>query len=225
MRSVRHAMNRARRAGYQVQIDPVWDLDPTQRTEAEQLSQRWRRGGPERGFSMALSRFAAAEDADCLIVQARNFAGELVAVLQLVPWGKDGLSLDLARRNPDLENGVMELMIAELLAAAPTRGISRVSLNFAVFRSSLARGERIGAGPFLRAWVWMLLLASRWWQIASLYRANAKFRPAWEPRFICFRLARDLGPIIGAALAVEGFLHWPRLAPRRTDSTPAGASC
>ena len=42
---------------------------------------------------MALSRFAAIEDADCLIVQARNFVGELVAVLQFVPWGKDGLSL------------------------------------------------------------------------------------------------------------------------------------
>jgi lysyl-tRNA synthetase class 2 len=149
-----------------------------------------------------------------------------VAVLQLVPWGDDGLSLDLVRRHPDLENGVMELMIAELLAAAPGRGVSRVSLNFAVFRSSLARGERIGAGPFLRAWVRLLLLASRWWQIASLYRANAKFRPAWEPRFICFRLARDLGPIIGAALAVEGFLHWPRLIPRRaTDSTVGGGSC
>ena len=113
----------------------------------------------------------------------------------------------------------MELMIAELLAAAPSRGVSRVSLNFAVFRSSLARGERIGAGPLLRAWVGLLLVASRWWQIASLYRANAKFRPAWEPRFICFRLARDLGPIIGAALAVEGFLHWPRIPRHRTNST------
>jgi len=224
MRSVRQAVNRARRAGYHVVIDPVWDLDPAQRTEAEQLSHRWRRGA-ERGFSMALSRFASPEDPDCLIVQARNFVGELVAVIQLVPWGSDGLSLDLVRRHPDLENGVMELMIAELLAAAPGRGISRVSLNFAVFRSSLARGERIGAGPFLRAWVRMLLVASRWWQIASLYRANAKFWPAWEPRFICFPLARDLGPIIGAALAVEGFLHWPRLPRRHANSTLAGGSC
>lgn len=226
MRSVRQAVNRARRAGYQVRLDQVRDLDPAQRKDVEQVSERWRRGGPERGFSMALSRFAAAEDPECLIVQCRNCVRELVAVLQLVPWGSDGLSLDMVRRHPDLENGVMELMIAELLAAAPARGISRVSLNFAVFRSSLARGERIGAGPFLRAWVRMLLLASRWWQIASLYRANAKFRPAWEPRFLCFRLARDLGSIIGAALVAEGFLHWPQLIPRRTtDSTLAGRSC
>ena len=224
MRSVRQAVNRARRAGYRVRIERVQDLDPACREKAEQLSQRWRRGGRERGFSMALSRFAAEMDPDCLIVQAFNCFGDLVAVLQLVPWGDDGLSLDLVRRHPELENGVMELMIAELLAAGPGRRISRVSLNFAVFRSSLARGERIGAGPFLRAWVRLLLLASRWWQIASLYRANAKFRPAWEPRFICFQLARDLGPIVGAALAIEGFLHWPRFS-RRADSTWIGASC
>jgi lysyl-tRNA synthetase class 2 len=223
MRSVRQAVNRARRAGYRVRIELVRDLDPAWREKAEHLSQRWRRGGRERGFSMALSRFAAAVDPDCLIAQAFNCVGDLVAVLQLVPWGKDGLSLDLVRRHPELENGVMELMIAELLAAAPGRRISRVSLNFAVFRSSLARGERIGAGPVLRAWVRLLLLASRWWQ-ASLYRASAKFRPAWEPRFICFQLARDLGPIIGAALAIEGFLHWPRFS-RRADSTWIGASC
>jgi lysyl-tRNA synthetase, class II len=50
MRSVRQAVNRARRAGYQIRIDQVRDLDPAQRKQVEQLSQRWRRGGPERGF-------------------------------------------------------------------------------------------------------------------------------------------------------------------------------
>jgi lysyl-tRNA synthetase class 2 len=154
---------------------------------------------------MALSRFAAPVDPDCLIVQTRS-AGNLAIVLQLVPWGDDGLSLDLVRRRPQLDNGVMELTIAELLSVAASRGIARVSLNFAMFRSSLARGERIGAGPFLRAWVRLLLVLSRWWQIASLYRANAKFRPSWEPRFLCFALARDLGPIVWAALQAEGFL-------------------
>ena len=201
------------------------DLDPATGSRPSSCHSAGAAAHTNEDFRWRCHGSARAEDADCLIVQARNLVGELVAVLQLVPWGNDGLSLDLVRRHPDLENGVMELMIAELLAAAAGRGVSRVSLNFAVFRSSLARGERIGAGPFLRAWVRMLLIASRWWQIASLYRANAKFRPAWEPRFICFKLARDLGPIIGAALAVEGFLHWPRLPRRYPNSTLVGGSC
>jgi lysyl-tRNA synthetase class 2 len=207
MRTVRQAVNRGRRAGYQVSVDRIGDLSEGRLHDLRQETDQWRTsGGNERGFSMALSRFAAPIDRDCLIVQTRSAAGNLAVVLQLVPWGDDGLSLDLVRRRPQLENGVMELSIAELLKVAASRGITRVSLNFAMFRSSLARGERIGAGPFLRAWVRLLLVLSRWWQIASLYRANAKFRPRWEPRFLCFALARDLGPIAWAALQAEGFL-------------------
>ena len=144
-------------------------------------------------------------------------------MLQFVPWGDDGLSLDLVRRHPDLENGVMELMIAELLAAAP-RPRCAAGVLVELCRVSLVLGARrthLASASFLRAWVRLLLVASRWWQIASLYRANAKFRPAWEPRFICFRLARDLGPIIGAALAVEGFLHWPRILDTVRTQLPA----
>jgi lysylphosphatidylglycerol synthetase-like protein (DUF2156 family) len=161
-----------RRAGYQVAVDRVGDLNESQLRDLREETDRWRTsGGNERGFSMALSRFAAPVDPDCLIVQTRS-AGNLAIVLQLVPWGDDGLSLDLVRRRPQLDNGVMELTIAQLLSVAASRGTARVSLNFAMFRSSLARGERIGAGPFLRAWVRLLLVLSRWWQIASLYRAK-----------------------------------------------------
>jgi len=211
MRTVRQAVNRARRIGYRVAIDRVGDLKESQLRELREETDRWRAGRRnERGFSMALSRFAAPIDPDCLIVQTRSATGDLAVVLQLVPWGDDGLSLDLVRRHPQLDNGVMELTIAEILNVAARRGLARVSLNFAMFRSSLARGERIGAGPFLRAWVWLLLVLSRWWQIASLYRANAKFRPSWEPRFLCFTLARDLGRIAWAALQAEGFLPTSR---------------
>ena len=223
MRSVRQAVNRVARSGYHtiIQRTAAFSADRLRAVDLESSS--WRgHGGPERGFSMALSRFGDPRDPDCVIVLGRNQAGELKVVLQFVPWGTDGLSLDLMRRHPDLDNGVMEFVIANLLKACPSLGIQRISLNFAVFRSSLARGERIGAGPITRAWVGFLLFLSRWWQIASLYRANAKFRPSWEPRFICFTQARDLGHITWAALQAEGYLRlpWHRKIkePRRNDS-------
>ena len=93
-------------------------------------------------------------------------------------------------------------------------GITRLSLNFAVFRAALERGERLGAGPVTRAWRSMLVFASRWWQIESLYRFNAKFGPEWEPRFVCFRNNRDLPRVAVAALEAEAFLVWPDLSPR-----------
>jgi lysyl-tRNA synthetase class 2 len=96
--------------------------------------------------------------------------------------------------------------------AAPGFGIRRVSLNFAVFRSVFARGERLGAGPVLRAWHSVLLLASRFWQIESLYRANAKYQPEWVPRFVCFRSSADLPRVGVAGLRAEAFLVAPRWA-------------
>jgi lysyl-tRNA synthetase class 2 len=98
-----------------------------------------------------------------------------------------------------------------------------VSLNFAVFRSALERGGRLGAGPVLRMWRELLLVASRWFQIESLYRFNAKFRPMWEPRFICYRNAREIPRVAIAALEAEVFLVWPNqwLALRRARSAAA----
>jgi lysyl-tRNA synthetase class 2 len=91
------------------------------------------------------------------------------------------------------------------MAAAEGLGVRRVSLNFAVFRAALERGERIGAGPIARTWAKLLRLASRWWQIDSLYRFNDKFRPRWVPRYVAFPAVRDLPRILVAALEAEGF--------------------
>ncbi|HWS34089.1 MAG TPA: phosphatidylglycerol lysyltransferase domain-containing protein, partial [Actinoplanes sp.] len=90
--------------------------------------------------------------------------------------------------------------------AGQALGIRRVSLNFAVLRSVFARAEQLGAGPVLRLWHRVLRLLSGVWQIESLYRANAKYLPAWQPRYLCFPTARDLPRIAVAALTAEAFL-------------------
>jgi lysyl-tRNA synthetase class 2 len=84
-----------------------------------------------------------------------------------------------------------------------------------VFRSALERGERIGAGPVLRLWRGILLFASRWFQIESLYKFNAKFAPVWVPRFFVFPGASDAPRVALAALEAEAFLVWPKLEMRR----------
>ena len=93
--------------------------------------------------------------------------------------------------------------------------MKRLSLNFAVFRNALERGGKIGAGPVLRAWRGLLLFMSRWFQIESLYKFNAKFCPAWEPRFCVFPGTRDALRVGIAALEAEAFLVLPKLAAPR----------
>jgi lysyl-tRNA synthetase class 2 len=209
MRAVRQAVNRVRRAGITAAIERTGDLPPDVLDAVTTAADRWRVGRAERGFSMALGRFGDPSDGACVLVRATDGAGVLRGLLHLVPWGRHGLSLDLMRRDRNSDNGLVEFMVTELMAAAPGIGVRHVSLNFAMFRSTFARGERIGAGPALRTWRRILLVASRFWQIESLYRSNRKYRPIWTPRFVCFRAARDLPRIAIAALEAEAFIGRP----------------
>jgi lysyl-tRNA synthetase class 2 len=133
----------------------------------------------------------------------------LKALLHFVPWGSDGLSLDLMRRDRSAQPGLNDFMIVETIKAAQDLGIKRISLNFAAFRSALERGERIGAGPITRLWRRFLLFLSRWFQIESLYKFNAKFGPMWVPRFLVFTGPGDAIRVGLAALEAEALLVWP----------------
>ncbi|MEU6845698.1 phosphatidylglycerol lysyltransferase domain-containing protein [Streptomyces sp. NPDC046716] len=214
MRNVRQMVKRIERAGYETRVRRIRDLGPGELDRIRRAADDWRGTDTERGFSMALGRIGDAADGDCLIATAHKSDadgpgpyGDLRAVLHFVPWGDTGVSLDLMRRDRAADPGMNELLIVAALQAAPKLGISHVSLNFAMFRSALARGEKIGAGPVLRAWRGLLVFLSRWFQIESLYRFNAKFRPRWEPRFVVYRSSKDLPRIGWAAMRAEGFVN------------------
>ncbi len=209
MRNVRQMVARVERNGYTFQARRLRDIPPTERAEIRAEAASWRGAETERGFSMALGRFGDPADGECVAVTAHDGTGRVRAVLHFVPWGRDGLSLDLMVRDRTAEPGLNEFLIVSALRAAPDLAVSVLSLNFAVFRSALERGERLGAGFVLRAWRSILIFLSRWFQIESLYRFNAKFSPIWEPRFLCYRGAGDLPRIAMAALEAEAFLVWP----------------
>ncbi|GDY67597.1 hypothetical protein SAV14893_069900 [Streptomyces avermitilis] len=211
MRVTRQAVNRVRRTGATCRVRRHSTLSDEEMEEVVGRADAWRDTETERGFSMALDRLGDPADGDCLLVEALGEDGKLLALLSFVPWGGDGVSLDLMRRDRAAPNGVMEFMVAELCAVAGRTGIRRISLNFAVFRSVFEEGARIGAGPVLRLWRRLLLFFSRWWQLEALYRSNAKYHPQWYPRFICYGDTASLARIGLASGIAEGFVSVPSL--------------
>jgi lysyl-tRNA synthetase class 2 len=205
LKSVRQMANKARKEGYETSTKKISQLTQYERAELSKLAQEWRRGGDERGFSMALGRFCDEQDPDALVTWA-HVDGKYKGLLQFVPWGSDGLSLDLMRRAQDSVSGVNELMISETIKYAQSNSISKISLNFATFRSIFEKGERLGAGHITRFNHKVLILLSRFVQMESLYRFNAKFQPVWEPRYILFPSIGHLGRVAIAILRVESFL-------------------
>ncbi|MEU9701098.1 phosphatidylglycerol lysyltransferase domain-containing protein [Streptomyces sp. NPDC047981] len=231
MRNVRQMVKRIERGGYTTKVRRVRDLSDGELARVRRAAADWRGTDTERGFSMALGRIGDPGDGDAVIATAHKTDedgttspyGDLKAIIHFVPWGTDGMSLELMRRDRSADPGMNELLIVAALQESPRLGIERVSLNFAMFRAALARGEKIGAGPVLRLWRGLLVFLSRWFQIESLYKFNAKFRPRWEPRFVVYRKSRDLPRIGFAAMQAEGFvnLELPRpFARRRAAAEP-----
>lgn len=224
LKPVRQAVSRLRRRGYTVEVRRHADLDPADFERLARAASQWRGdGGDERGFSMALGRLGDPLDGDCVLVEAHDAEGAVRGFLSLVPWGRGGLSLDLMRRDPAADNGIVELLVTSLAEQAPRLQVARVSLNFAMFREAFARGEELGAGPLARLGRQALLLASRTWQLESLYRSNAKYLPEWQPRYICFEYGSDLPRVGVAAGSAEGFLARPSVRGllRRGESAEA----
>ncbi|MET0455338.1 MAG: bifunctional lysylphosphatidylglycerol synthetase/lysine--tRNA ligase LysX [Mycobacterium sp.] len=214
MKPVRQAVTRARRAGLTVRIRRHRDLSPDEMALAIKRADDWRDTETERGFSMALGRLGDPADSDCLLVEAIQEGPAdpndgVVAMLSLVPWGTNGVSLDLMRRSPQSPNGTNELMVSELCLQGEDIGIARISLNFAMFRSAFEEGAQLGAGPVARLWRALLVFFSRWWQLETLYRSNMKYMPEWVPRFACYDDARLIPRVGIASVIAEGFLVLP----------------
>ncbi|UNM12699.1 bifunctional lysylphosphatidylglycerol synthetase/lysine--tRNA ligase LysX [Streptomyces formicae] len=248
MRVTRQAAHRVRRLGATTRIRRHSALSDAEMRRIIHRADAWRDTETERGFSMALDRLGDSGDGDCLLVEAflpepgpdpglspgrgsgpgdadGDGEGRLVALLSFVPWGRDGISLDVMRRDRDnAPNGIMEFMVAELCAEAPRLGVRRISLNFAVFRSAFEEGARIGAGPVLRLWRRLLLFFSKWWQLEALYRSNVKYQPAWYPRFLCYGDAGALARIGLASAIAEGFVSVPTLGRLRGRGRPRGVA-
>ncbi len=197
MRGVRQAVSRTKRAGYTVRVRKAEDLTAAELDELRTLAATWRGTNTERGFSMALGRMG---DPGSVLVTAEH-EGRVRGLLQFVPWGEKGLSMDVMRRDRTADNGVNELMISDLLLTTPAQ---HVSLNFAAFRAVLEQGQRIGAGPVARLSARTLRFFSRWIQIETLYRFNAKFQPRWVPRYLAYPAARDLPRVGIAVFEAEG---------------------
>ena len=161
MKPVRQAVTRARRAGLTVRIRRHRELSAGEMAQVLKWADAWRDTESERGFSMALGRLGDAADGDCLLVEAVQGDGQVVAMLSLVPWGNNGASLDLMRRSPASPNGTIELMVSELCQRSEEIGVTRISLNFAMFRSAFEQGSQLGAGPILRLWRALLIFFSR----------------------------------------------------------------
>jgi lysyl-tRNA synthetase class 2 len=203
IKKVRQAVRRLERAGYHAEILGFEEVSDALLARLRRLSETWRAGEPERGFSMAMDSLGGEHLRDSIVVQARDAEGEVRGFLHFVPsYGRPAVSLSFMRRERDTPNGLTEFMVVRAIEGLRARGVREISLNFATFARFMQRPR----SRFERTLGRALTLLNPFFQIESLYRFNAKFGPRWEPRYLVYERAVSLARTALAAMRAEGQL-------------------
>ena len=213
---VKRTVRKIRREGFTCTIRRQDEVESVQLEEVYRQAELWRHGKVERGYSMALGRFNDPSDPRVVIVEARDSSHTLVALMTFVPWGRNGLSLDLMRRSPKAPNGINEFIVSELMTWSSTHAVTKVSLNFSFLRHVFAEAEMVSASAFTKMNSKFLGAFDRFWQLQRLYRANAKYLPRWQSRYVAISSAITLPAVAFASAIAEGFL--PLLVSRNPHS-------
>jgi lysylphosphatidylglycerol synthetase-like protein (DUF2156 family) len=203
------------------------EASPALVAELNEISEQWRGGAPERGFTMELGQEVEGRHRDFVIAFARDRQGRVAGFLRFVPvYGeRPGYSLDLMRRRPDAANGITEYLIARAALGLGARGFESLSLNFAAWGRLLDSAEDAGlAGRMQRV---MARGLNPFFQIQSLRDFNQKFNPSWVPRAVVIDDLSELPRIALLYASVEGFLDVPLVGrllepPIRQRVDPAG---
>ena len=211
-KSLRAAVRRIGRT-HRFRLMPESHASPELVSQLNAISARWRGKKPERGFTMALSQDVrgAGENPEFLLCIALDTDGVPGGFLRLVPAYSSsfGYTLDLMRHDPDAPNGMTEFLVASTARALAARGVTRLSLNFAMWGRLFAEDVPFTTAQRLARSA--LGLLSPFYQIQSLRDFNAKFDPDWLPRVLAYRRATDLPKVGLRYLAAEGFLALPGL--------------
>ncbi|MFI5043283.1 MAG: phosphatidylglycerol lysyltransferase domain-containing protein, partial [Acidimicrobiales bacterium] len=196
-----------------------------------EISDQWRKGEDERGYTMAMSTDVGTDDPDRLLAIAWCTSEDdsrpetPVGFLRLVPTGDPdgrygrGYTLDMMRRLPGSANGLTEFLVANTVEALDRQGVPRLSLNFASFARLLDDDvQHTRFDRFLRR---IVELINPYYQISSLLEFNEKFQPEWLPRVLIYADPADLPKVALRYAWLEGFFDVPLLG--RLLSGPADA--
>ena len=212
MKAVRAAVNRV---GKDHHFELIKESDASQPLvdELNEISEEWRDGSEERGFTMELGQDVEGVEEDFVLAIAREGSGEgrVAGFLRFVPcYGSDpGYSLDLMRRRPGSANGLTEYLIANAALSLGASGVGRLSLNFAAWGRLLDESEDLGIGGRIQRRVAKAL--NPFFQIQSLRDFNEKFDPEWLPRSIVIEDPADLLKVAILYASIEGFVELPLL--------------
>jgi phosphatidylglycerol lysyltransferase len=177
----RSARNKFGKLGYQFEILSGPAVD-TALPVLRQISDAWllNKNTREKGFSLGFFDETYVRSTDVAVI--KNEAGQIRAFANL--WqtaGREELSIDLMRYDPDSPNGIMDFLFAELMLWGKAENYQWFSLGMA----PLAGMEHRPLSPLWhKVGATIFKMGDQFYNFEGLYDYKAKFSPHWQPRYL-----------------------------------------
>jgi phosphatidylglycerol lysyltransferase len=134
----------------------------------------------EKGFSLGFFDENYVRSTDVAVI--KNEAGQIRAFANL--WktaGREELSIDLMRYDPNSPNGIMDFLFAELMLWGKAENYQWFSLGMA----PLAGMEHRPLSPLWhKVGATIFKMGDQFYNFEGLYEYKAKFSPHWQPRYL-----------------------------------------
>ena len=224
MRTVRQAVHRLERGGYQAEVVAAGDISHALRGELAAVERTWLRDGARKGFAMELDSLFRVGGDDALFVVGRDPHGRVSGFLHLAAChASRSLSLSTMPRLPGTLNGFTAWLVVSAAAWARDHDVTHLSLNFSPFAGLLGPEAGLHSSQRLQRRVLLRLKGTMSLQLDNLLRFNAQFSPDWVPRYVILQAWGDLPRVAVAAMAAEGYLPYATLVRGRGwEPAPAG---
>jgi phosphatidylglycerol lysyltransferase len=177
----RRARNKFGKLGYQFDILSESAVDvalPVLR----RISDAWllNKNTREKGFSLGFFDENYVRSTDVAVI--KDETGQIKAFANL--WqttGREELSIDLMRYDPDSPNGIMDFLFAELMLWGKAENYQWFSLGMA----PLAGMEHRPLSPLWhKVGATIFKMGDQFYNFEGLYEYKAKFSPHWQPRYL-----------------------------------------
>jgi phosphatidylglycerol lysyltransferase len=177
----RSARNKFGKIGYRFEILTGQAVD-AMLPVLRRISDAWlmNKNTQEKGFSLGFFDENYVRSTDVAVI--KDEAGEIRAFANL--WqtaGREELSIDLMRYDPDSPKGIMDFLFAELMLWGKAGNYQWFSLGMA----PLAGLEHRPLAPFWhKLGATIFKMGDQFYNFEGLHNYKAKFDPVWEPRYL-----------------------------------------
>ena len=200
-RNLRQAVRRTHNYGITTDIVAEQKLDGRLRAELTEVVRASSRGAhTDRGFCMNLDGALEGRYPGIQLIIARDKSGRVQGFHRYaIAGGGSDVTLDVPWRRGGAPNGIDERLSVDMINAAKSAGVQRVSLAFAAFPEIFDEKQR---SPMQGLFYWLIHLLDPLIALESLYRYLRKFHALDDRRYALVSLTQVV-PLIYVLLSLE----------------------